>query len=144
MALVVGGFHACTRSMLNLCSFFINLPCGALAALSILLFFRVPVAAKPVEATLKEKLLQMDIPGFVVITSAVICYLLALQWGGIVQSWNSVNVVGTLVGFGVLLIAFLIIEWWQGERALLLPSILKNRTIAHGSAFCFLYFHLFF
>ena len=87
---------------------------------------------------MKEKLLQMDIPGFLLITSFVVCYLLALQWGGITQSWNSSNVIGTLVGFVALLLAFLAVEWWQGERALLLPSILRNRTIAHGCAFCFL------
>ncbi|MCJ1387124.1 hypothetical protein MMC17_010253 [Xylographa soralifera] len=117
--------------------FFINLPFGLAAAASVFFFFKAPDAVKPAEATWKEKILQMDIPGFLTITAAVTCYLLALQWGGILKTWNSSDVIGTLVGFGVLFIAFFVIEWWQGERALLLPSILKNRTIAHGCAFCF-------
>ncbi|KAH6663125.1 major facilitator superfamily transporter [Halenospora varia] len=118
--------------------FFINLPCGALAAVSIVLFFKVPKAVRPTEATLKEKVLQMDIPGFFLVAAAVVCYLLAMQWGGVVKSWGSSDVIGTLVGSIVLLIAFLTFEWYQGERALLLPSIMKNRTIAHGCAFSFL------
>ena len=125
---------------LNPYSLFINLPCGGLAVACIIFFFRVPDTIKPAEATMKEKLLQVDIPGFLSITAVVVRYLLALQWGGVLKSWNSSHVVGTLIGFGLLLIGFLVIEWWQGERALLLPSVSKNRTIAHGCAFCFLYF----
>ena len=137
-------FATALLSMLNtifltFLSFFINLPCGALAAASIVLFFRVPDAIKPAEATLREKIYQMDLPGFIMITASVVCYLLALQWGGITEAWNSPDVIGTLVGFTVLFVAFLAIEWWQGERALLLPSVLKNKTIAHGCAFSFLY-----
>ncbi|KAG9238133.1 hypothetical protein BJ875DRAFT_480693 [Amylocarpus encephaloides] len=41
--------------------FYINLPYDALAAASIVLFFKVPTAIKPTEASLMEKLLQMDI-----------------------------------------------------------------------------------
>ncbi|RDL38614.1 uncharacterized protein BP5553_02954 [Venustampulla echinocandica] len=118
--------------------FYINLPCGALAAASIVLFFRVPDAIKPTEATIKEKLLQMDIPGFLFVTAAVVCYLLAMQWGGPLKIWSSSSVIGTLVGCVVVFIAFLAIKWYQGERALLLPNIMKNRTIVRGSAFSFL------
>jgi len=81
----------------------------------------------------------MDIPGFLLVLASVVCYLLAMQWGGVVKSWGSAAVIGTLVGSVVLFVAFLTVEWYQGERALLLPSILKNRTIAHGCAFSFLY-----
>lgn len=31
---------------------------------------------------MREKLRQMDLPGTFTIMAAVICYLLALQWGG--------------------------------------------------------------
>jgi hypothetical protein len=109
-----------------------------LAAASIIFFFRVPAANKPTEASLKEKLLQMDIPGFLMISASIVCFLLALQWGGAVKGWSSSDVVGTLVGCVVLFAAFLIIEYYQGERALLLRSVLRNRTIAHGCAFSFL------
>jgi MFS transporter, DHA2 family, glioxin efflux transporter len=61
------------------------------------LFFRVPKAVKVAEATLKEKILQMDIPGFLLVLALVICYLLAMQWGGEVKSWGSADIIGTLV-----------------------------------------------
>jgi len=80
----------------------------------------------------------MDIPGFLLVTASVVCYLLAMQWGGALKSWGSADVIGTLVGCVVLFFAFLAVEWFQGERALLLPKILKNRAIAHGCAFSFL------
>ncbi|TGO61160.1 hypothetical protein BCON_0029g00010 [Botryotinia convoluta] len=71
--------------------FFINLPCGALAAASIIFLFKIPDAVKPAEATLKEKLLQMDIPRFLFITASIVCYLLALQWGGAIKRWSNSN-----------------------------------------------------
>lgn len=141
MALVVSRDtpRACPGNLnLMTCSFFINLPCGALAAASIIFLFNVPDAVKPVEASLKEKILQMDIPGFLFITASIVCYLLALQWGGAIKQWSNSDVIGTLVGFAVFLIVFAIIEWYQGERALLLRSIFRNPTIAKGCAFCFL------
>ncbi|KAH8655978.1 DNA repair protein RAD50 [Tricladium varicosporioides] len=118
--------------------FFINLPCGALAIGSIIFFFKPHHTVKPTPATLKEKLLQMDLPGFFIITASIICYLLAMQWGGASKPWRSTDVVGTLVGFVTLFVLFVGIEWYQGNRSLLLPSILKKRTILHGCAFCFL------
>ncbi|TVY14964.1 MFS gliotoxin efflux transporter gliA [Lachnellula arida] len=73
--------------------FYINLPCGALAAAAFILLFKVPTSVKPPQVPLKEKLLQMDIPGFFLVTAAVVCYLLAMQWGGVVEKWSSSNAV---------------------------------------------------
>lgn len=117
--------------------FYINLPFGAVAAACIVFFFHTPKHAKPAQASWKEKLLQMDISGASIIFAAVICYLLALQWGGVAKPWSSADVIGTLVGFGLLVILFLVNEYFQGARALLLPAILKDRTIALGCAFSF-------
>jgi hypothetical protein len=61
--------------------------------------------------------------------AAVVCYLLALQWGGVTKSWGNSQVVGTLVGFVLLLILFVIIEWWTGERALIPARLLKQRNL---------------
>jgi hypothetical protein len=92
-------------------------------------FFKPPEAAQPQEAPLTEKILQMDLPGSFVIMAAVVCYLLALQWGGTTKPWNSGPVIGTLVVFGVLVVVFIAIEWYSGDRALLQFRLLKNRTI---------------
>ena len=130
--------HQSLQDQLTYISFYINLPCGALAAASIFFFFQSPKVVKPVEASMKEKLLQMDIPGFLIITAAVVCYLLTLQWGGVIKAWGSADVVGTLVGAFILFLAFLANEYYQGKRSLLQSKILRNRTVAYGCAFCFL------
>jgi hypothetical protein len=80
----------------------------------------------------------MDLIGTSTIMAAVVCLLLALQWGGVAKAWNSVDVIGTLVGFGLIAILFLVIEWWQGERALLLPSVLRRQEVWSGGLFSFL------
>jgi len=117
--------------------FYINLPIGAVSAAVIFLFFTAPAAARPQEASWKEKLLQMDLPGSFTVMAAVVCYLLALQWGGTSKTWSSGSVVGTLVAFGVLILAFIGIEWYSGDHALLQFRFLKQRTIAAQSAFVF-------
>ncbi|KAJ9403808.1 hypothetical protein DTO045G8_8460 [Paecilomyces variotii] len=109
--------------------FYINIPIGGVSAAIIVFLFKNPPAARPAQASWKEKLLQMDLPGTFTIMAAVVCYLLALQWGGVSKAWNSRDVIGVLVGFGVLVIVFIIIEWRMGERALMPARILKQRNI---------------
>ena len=61
--------------------------------------------------------------------ASMVCLILALQWGGTTKSWSNPDVIGTLVGFGVILIIFIVNEWWMGERALLTPRLMKQKTI---------------
>ena len=106
--------------------------------MAVVFLFKPPPSVVPVQATLKEKILQMDLPGALTITASIMCYLLALSWGGALKPWNSPDVIGTLVGFVLLFALFVVIEWKQGDRALLNPSVLRNRTITTGCAFAFL------
>ncbi|KAF5873059.1 putative mfs gliotoxin efflux transporter protein [Botrytis fragariae] len=131
-------YNACfsSNAVLMGSSILIDLPCGALAAASTIFLFKIPDAVKPVEVTLKEKLLQMDIPGFLFITASVVCYLLALQWGGAIKRSSNLGVIGTLVGFALFLVLSELIEWYQSERAFLLRSIFRKQTIAKGCVSC--------
>ncbi|KAF2706941.1 putative gliotoxin efflux pump [Pleomassaria siparia CBS 279.74] len=108
-------------------SFYINLPFGALAVVIFLVAFKPPRAAQPAPATQREIFLQMDLPGVVLISGTVICFTLVMR----------ANVVGTLVGAAVLDIAFGVDQWWQGERALIMTSFLRNRTLLVGGIFEF-------
>ena len=117
--------------------FYINLPIGGVAAAIILFFFRTPKAAKPQEAPWLEKILQMDPAGTFVFMSSMVCFLLALQWGGVKKPWSDASVIGTLVGFVVILAAFVVLEWYLDERALLVPRLLKTKTITLMSLFQF-------
>jgi hypothetical protein len=76
-----------------------------------------------------EKLLHMDFPGTVLIMGASIALLLALQYGGVTHAWNSSVVIGLLVGFVVMVLALMMVEIWQGERAMLTPRIMRQRTV---------------
>lgn len=109
--------------------FYINLPIGGASAAIILLTFTTPKGAKPVEAPLKEKVLQLDFAGSFILMAAVVCFILALQWGGTTKPWGDSDVIGTLIGAGLIIIVFVVFEWWMNERALLPRRILKQRTI---------------
>jgi MFS transporter, DHA2 family, glioxin efflux transporter len=117
--------------------FYINLPIGGVAAGIIFLFFRTPKAARPQKVSLREALLQMDFPGTFTLMAAVVCYLLAMQWGGATKPWSDGSVVATLVLFGVFVLVFLAIEYFSGDRALLQGRLMKDRTIAAMCAFIF-------
>ncbi|KAL8998606.1 MAG: hypothetical protein Q9169_002357 [Polycauliona sp. 2 TL-2023] len=115
--------------------FYINLPIGGLGAAIIIFTFSTPDAFKPVKATMKEKLLQMDFIGSFLIMAAVVCFVLALQYGGITKPWSDKTVIGLVVGFGLIIIVFCINEWYQGERALIQSRLLKRRIIWTASLY---------
>ena len=104
----------------------------------ILLFFSTPAASKPVKASLVEKLLQMDPLGTSTIMAAIVCYLLALQWGGVTKAWSDADVIGVLIGFGLLVILFVVVEWWMGDRALMQKSLLGRREVLVHVSYIFL------
>ena len=110
--------------------FYINLPIGGVAAGIIFLFFTTPPQAVPVAATLKEKILQMDFPGTLTIVASIVLYLLSMQWGGQTKPWSSGAVIGTLIASFVLFGIFLVIQYFQGERAIIVGRLMKNRTVA--------------
>ena len=117
--------------------FWINLPIGGLAAIVFFFSYKPPKAATPQPATWKEVLLQMDPVGTFLIMAAVVCYLLALQWGGSTKPWSDSTVIGTLVGFVLFFILFVANELWMGDRALLQPRLLKMRRIWTTNAYVF-------
>ncbi|KAF5976071.1 major facilitator (MFS1) transporter [Fusarium coicis] len=109
--------------------FYINLPIGGLAILVILFTFKTPAGVKVVDATLREKLLQMDFIGTALVMGASLSLLLALQYGGVTRAWNSSVVIGLLVGFVLMIIALIVVEIWLGERAMLTPRLILQRTV---------------
>lgn len=72
-----------------------------------------------------EKVLQMDLQGAGLTMAAAVCYLLAMQWGGITYAWNSARVIEALVGFGVLTVVTVLVEWRLGDRAMFVTRLLS-------------------
>ncbi|KIW02704.1 uncharacterized protein PV09_06142 [Verruconis gallopava] len=118
--------------------FYINLPIGGLVGGLILIFFRTPSAAKPAEATLKEKVIQMDLVGAALVMGALISFILGMQYGGQTKSWSSSVVIGLLVGSPLMWIAFVAWELYMGDRAMIPWRLLKQRSVWVGGLFQFL------
>lgn len=119
--------------------FWINLPIGGVAAAMIFFFFHAPRGAKPVDASWKEKMLQMDLVGAAMIMGALVSLLLALQYGGQTTAWDSSAVIGLLVGFVVILAVFAAWEFFQRERAILPFRLLGKRPVYISALFVFFF-----
>ena len=105
---------------------------------SILAFLRISgvdnVNRRP---PLREKLKHMDITGAAILVASVCCLLLALQWGGTSQPWNSPRIIGLFVGFGLLITIFGTLQWWLKENATIPLRVLRQRTVLAGGVFSF-------
>lgn len=88
-------------------------------------------------ASMRERFLQMDFPGLILVVGAMQCLLLALYWAGVSKSWDSNDVIGTILGFGLLAVAFIAVEYQQSQYAMLVHHVLKKREVWVGSAFSF-------
>jgi MFS family permease len=116
--------------------FYINLPIGAVTILTIL--FLLPVPHQPLKSLpLREKIDELDLYGVFFLLPAVVCLLLALQWGGTIYAWNSSTIIGLFVGFGLMISIFVGLQFYRGDKATLPPSVLKQRTVASAGLFCF-------
>ncbi|KAK3297389.1 major facilitator superfamily domain-containing protein [Chaetomium fimeti] len=119
--------------------FYINPPIGCISGLIILCAFAAPKRAKPVDAPLKEKMLQMDPVGIVLVMGGMISYTLALQYGGQTMAWNDRTVLGLSVGFVVIVIVFGFWEFYNGERSMIVPRLFANRDVRVSAIFTFLF-----
>ncbi|KAI9710932.1 MAG: dynein heavy chain [Bogoriella megaspora] len=108
--------------------FWINLPLGGPILALLIVFLKVPKHIKPTPATWSEIILQLDLPGFSLLLASLVCFALALQWGGQTKSWSNGSVVATLVVWILLVLIFLIVEKLQDTRAMVLFRLVKPRT----------------
>lgn len=114
--------------------FYINLPVGGVSVVVLALILKLDVEKKE-DLTWQEKLHRLDPLGNLVFMPAIICILLALQWGGSTYAWSNWRIILMFVLFGVLLIIFIIIQIWKQETATVPPRIFKNRSILSGMWF---------
>jgi hypothetical protein len=104
----------------------------------ILFIFKTPAHSRYIgNLSLKDKLLHMDMPGVFLIIGAMVPFLLAMQWGGLSKAWSDSSVYGCLIASGLITILFIVVEIFQGDRALLVPHLLKKRLIWVGCLFAF-------
>ncbi|MCJ1281990.1 hypothetical protein MMC26_001313 [Xylographa opegraphella] len=117
--------------------FYINLPIGAVTFLVITLFFKSPSRQKEASIGFQERFKQFDPYGTAVLIPAIICLLLALQWGGSTYAFSSGRIIALFVIFGLLVISFIGIQIWKQETATVPPRIISQRSVAFGFLFAF-------
>jgi len=97
--------------------FYINLPCGAVIALFLLI---VPIPDYRVDGdgteSVSQSLRKLDLIGFLLFTPAVVMFILALQWGGTDYTWDSATVIGLFCGALGNLLVFLAWEHRVGAE----------------------------
>lgn len=112
--------------------FYINLPLGAIAII-FLLVIQVPdlTVKEDFSLSLLRKVMpELDLIGFALFAPAAIMLMLALQFGSDNRyAWNSQVIIGLFCGAGVFAIIFTAWEIRVGDRAMIPPSVVRQRIV---------------
>lgn len=109
--------------------FWVNLPIGGATFLIILFVFETPPHSRLAHATLRDLPNLFDLLGISLLIGGLTCLLLTLEGGGVNIPWGSSRSIGLLIGFVFISALFAIWEWKQGESAMIVPRIMKRRSI---------------
>jgi len=124
--------------------FYINLPIGAISIGVIQLFLFIHRENNPDKLSFVQRILKLDLIGASIIIPAIVCLLLALQWGGSTYPWSNSRIIGLFVGAGGLIVLFILSQIRAGERGTLPPRLFKNRNVVFAMAFAFFFGAAFF
>jgi hypothetical protein len=102
-----------------------------------MILFKSPERKAVASLGWKERVKEFDLWGTTVFIPAIICLLLALQWGGTKYPWGSGRIIALFVIFGVLITCFIGIQFWKQDSATVPPSIMKKRSMAAAAFFTF-------
>ncbi|KUL91678.1 hypothetical protein ZTR_01271 [Talaromyces verruculosus] len=127
--------------------FYINLPVGGFSIAVILWVLRLPRGTNVSGIPLWKRIGELDLVGASLLIPAIICLILALQWGGNVYPWRNSRIIGLFVGFGVMVVLFVITQIYlensttgdKRGKATLPPWILRQRTICSAALFAFFF-----
>ncbi|KAK1836679.1 putative HC-toxin efflux carrier [Podospora conica] len=118
--------------------FYVNLPIGGAAMVAIFFFLHIDRVDNPDQETWYARVLRLDLLGTAMLIPAIICLLLALQWGGTEYAWNSSVIIGLFVGSVLMGAIFVGIQIWKGDKGTLPPRLFKSRDMLCAMLFaCF-------
>ncbi|KAI1272511.1 putative gliotoxin efflux pump [Xylaria sp. FL0933] len=142
---LIGGVFTSSPHLTWRWCFYINLPLGGVPIFIIFFFFKTPPRAKVSERPpLKQLILSFDPLGVVLFAGGLVSFILALTWGGTEKAWNSSTIIGLLIGWILLSIVFIGNEFWQGERALVVVRLLKQRDMWANAIYLFFFYGSYF
>lgn len=121
--------------------FYINLPAGAVIAM-LLVLTQIPSRHTKVEggSTILGTLKRLDLVGFMFFAPAITQALLALEWGGTRYAWNDAVIIGLFSGAAGTLAVFLAWECWMGDKAMVPPSMIRQRIVWSSCLVMFFFF----
>ncbi|KAK4232497.1 putative transporter [Podospora fimiseda] len=121
--------------------FYINLPIGGAAMVAVLFFLRIDKEKRREDEGLSvwQRVMKLDLLGTVFLVPAIVCLLLALQWGGTEYAWGDKTIIGLFVGFVVMSGIFAGIQVWKGDKGTLPPRLFKKKDIVCGLLFSFFF-----
>jgi hypothetical protein len=126
-----------THSKVYANGFVQNLPLGG-ATIIALVFFLHLEENKP-KITWGQLFIRLDPIGNLFFLPAIICLVLALQWGGVQYDWSDGRVIALLVMFAVLTIVWIGVQFVLRKTYATVPSrILLNRSVSFGGFFQFI------
>ncbi|RFU35766.1 hypothetical protein B7463_g543, partial [Scytalidium lignicola] len=129
--------------------FWINLPLGAITIITLVFFFKPPPRDSTKIPSILQRLESLDMIGALLFAPAIIMILLALQWGGTTYAWKSATIIGLFLGGAGLGLVFAIWQLHRGDRAMIPPRLITERTMffacfteffAMGSVFISIYY----
>lgn len=132
IAPIIGG--ALTSALSWRWCFYINLIPAPLTVAMILLS-RLPGMPSTASKSQCQRLRELDLFGCCLFAPAVLCLLIALQWGGSTYSWDNVRIIVLLALSPVLFSIFCLVQHRKQNAAMLPPRIVKKRPIIAGSIF---------
>ena len=110
--------------------FYINLPIGAVTIIVAILILHLPNQKLEKQASgWLARLTQLDPIGNLIFLPRVVCLILALQWGGAQYSWKNSRIIVLLILCGILCLAFIGVQIWKDESAMVPPRLVKQRSI---------------
>lgn len=116
--------------------FYINLPIGGLAMFIVTILLHVNRNSDDtLGMTILERILEIDLLGTAIFIPAIVCLILALQWGGAEYAWSDSKIIGLFVGFGLMIVVFVGIQFWKGDKGTLPPRMFKDRNVLAAMMF---------
>jgi EmrB/QacA subfamily drug resistance transporter len=100
-------------------AFWMNVPLGALAIASAMLFLRLPTNSRT-----KPKL---DVAGMALLAVASTCLVLTTTWGGTTYGWGSATIIALIVGTIVAAAAFVSVER-KATEPIMPPHLFRDRN----------------